>query len=503
MPEESQRHMLPSAPLKHGESMRPLLLFTALLLPPLLALALPPAAPGLPPMLGDVSIHQQELQSGHADLLPAGGLPPHSVQRISRPRDLGAHVVGFLPYWTSTAHWQALPLELLSHVSWFALELTSTGTVAEAHGWPDGPLADSLHAHGVDLLLTAALFGSSSLRSLLSSPTSRQTARTTLLSRMMAGEADGLMVDFEGVPGDQYAAFGSFMTELRADLDTQGEASGRRFTLMVCTPAVDWNGAYNYSLLSTVCDALFIMAYDYRWSGSPTTGPVSPATGWGSWNVAWSVADHLAWNGHRPEKLVLGLPWYGYDWPCQSAAPASSTTGSATARSYSAARGLALSHGLLRESVAQTPWCAWNSGGWRQCWYDDTLSLGLKLDLAHTQALKGVGIWALGYEGSQPELWEQIRLRLWSPDAPPPPEWGLRLSIRGNEVELEWDPQEGAVAYRIYASENPFTPPAQGELLGQCASPPFRTALTMGRRCFRVTHLDSLELHDGMNRETR
>lgn len=485
--------------------MRALHVFTALLLPPLFALALPSPAPGFPPMLREASIHQQELRSGHPDLLPPGGRPPLLAQRMSRPRELGMQVVGFLPYWTSAAHWQALPLELVSHVSWFALELSSTGTVAEAHGWPDGPLADSLHAHGVNLLLSAALFGSSSLRSLLSNPGARQTARGTLLSRMMAGAADGLMIDFEGVPGDQYANFGSFMTELRADLDSQGEATGRRYTLMVCTPAVDWNGAYNYSLLSTVCDALFIMAYDYRWSGSSTTGPVSPATGWGSWNVAWSVADHLAWNGNRPEKLVLGLPWYGYDWPCQGASAASSTTGNATARSYSAARALAQSHGLLRENVAQTPWCAWNSGGWRQCWYDDTLSLGVKLDLAHNQSLQGVGIWALGYEGSRPELWEQMRQRLWSPEAPPPPEveWGLQLSIRGNEVELDWAPQAGALAYRIYAMEGPFTPPAQGELLGQCASPPFRTALSTGRRCFRVTSLDRLEPHHGVSFETR
>ncbi len=444
------------------------------------------------------SIHQLELQSGHPDFLPSGGIAPHPVTRPRRSRELTSTVVGFLPYWTSAAHWQGLPLELLSQASWFALELNASGGVANAHGWPDGPLADSLHAHGVDLLMCAALFGSSSLRSLLSSSSARQTARSTLLSRMETGDADGLMIDFEGVPSDQYATFGGFMGELRADLDALGQANGRHYSLMVCTPAVDWNGAYNYTLLSTLCDALFIMAYDYRWSGSSSTGPVSPATGWGGWNVAWSVADHLAWNGNRPQKLVLGLPWYGYDWPCQSSSAASSTTGSATARSYSAARGLASSHGLLRESVAQTPWCAWNSGGWRQCWYDDTLSLGMKLDLAQHEGLQGVGIWALGYEGSHQDLWAQLRQRLWSPVVPPPADgWNLAISLRGNEVELDWQLQVGAAAYRVYAAPGPFTPPMEGMMLGQCEAPPFRTALSTGLRCFRVTALDSVDARAG------
>jgi len=437
------------------------------------------------------SIHQVELEAGHADPPPSAHAP-RVLRPLPRQRQLDVSVVGFLPYWTSESHWQAMPLDLLSQVCWFSLELNSSGGVANAHGWPQAALTDSLHTHGVELLLCATLFGSSTLRTLLANPAARQAARANLLSRMASGSADGLMIDFEGVPGDQYGAFGTFMSEVRADLDAAAESQNRRYTLMVCTPAVDWNGAYNYSLLSTVCDALFIMAYDYHYAGSSTSGPVSPAQGWGSWNVAWSVADHLAWNGQRPEKLVLGLPWYGYDWPCQSASAGSSTTGSATARSYAAALALAQSHGLRRESVAQTPWSAWQSGSWRQCWFDDTLSLGMKLDLVQDNGLQGMGLWALGYEGSRQELWHQICARHWQETPPPPPPeepWALRLQVVGNQVLLEWNAQPGATSYRVYGAARPFSPPREGELLEECEETHCLLPREMGTRCFRVTAL--------------
>ena len=42
---------------------------------------------------------------------------------------------------------------------------------------------------------------------------------------------------------------------------------------------------------------------------------------------------------------------------------------------------------------------------WIQGWFDDSLSLSLKYDFAINNDLLGVGVWALGYDGSNPELW--------------------------------------------------------------------------------------------------
>ena len=52
---------------------------------------------------------------------------------------------------------------------------------------------------------------------------------------------------------------------------------------------------------------------------------------------------------------------------------------------------------------------------WRQLWYDDVDSVLAKVGLARRKDLRGVGIWALGYDGDQPELWAALRYGLERP----------------------------------------------------------------------------------------
>jgi len=430
-----------------------------------------------------VSIHQLELERGYPDLLPVGGIPPRRLPwRETRVR-LARNLVGFIPYWLGDS-WQQIPSTCVTHLCWFALELSPTGDIAAYHGWPDGPLVDHFHAAGLPVLVTAALFGATELNTLLGSGANRANARANLVAQMRTGDADGVMIDFEQLPAAQYWTMLTFMSDLRGDLDQAGLEDGRNYRLQVCTPAVDWSGSYGYSGLSDICEALFIMGYNYHWSGSATTGPVSPAIGWGAYNVTWSIQDHLNYNGNRPEKLVLGLPWYGYDWPCVSDQPAAATTGSGTARIYAEAREMALELGWQRETTAQTPWSPYLDGGWRQCWHEDTVSLGMKLDLLETYDLQGGGVWALGYQGGWDEVWVQIEQRLG--ETPPPGIDDLQISLSDDSVLLSWSPLPGASAYMLHASPDPYFTPGAGTLIATQTETSFTAPVSEPLRFFRV-----------------
>ena len=52
---------------------------------------------------------------------------------------------------------------------------------------------------------------------------------------------------------------------------------------------------------------------------------------------------------------------------------------------------------------------------WRQAYYEDVRSLGLKYDFIKEKNLRGVGIWALGYDGSYPELWDLLEEKFTKP----------------------------------------------------------------------------------------
>ena len=60
------------------------------------------------------------------------------------------------------------------------------------------------------------------------------------------------------------------------------------------------------------------MGYDYHWKGSTLTGPAAPLTG-GSYNVTNTINTYLSVTRNNNSKIILGNPYYGYEWPAASA----------------------------------------------------------------------------------------------------------------------------------------------------------------------------------------
>ena len=98
------------------------------------------------------------------------------------------------------------------------------------------------------------------------------------------------------------ANFQDFIHELSVALHA------RNLKLMVALPAADWS--YDYKYLGSQVDAIILMNYDFKWSTSEP-GPVAPQD-WFVRNIENMVK--LV----PPEKLVMGIANYGYDWPAKS-----------------------------------------------------------------------------------------------------------------------------------------------------------------------------------------
>ena len=123
------------------------------------------------------------------------------------------------------------------------------------------------------------------------------------------------------------------------------------------------------------------MGYAYHWSGSETTGPNSPLSGPG-YTLTWTISDYLEKTNYQLDKLILGCPYFGFEWASSANTPGSNTLEVGNAKFYSEIEGLALSYGKLWHQSSQTPWYTYNNTGWNQGWYDDSLSLSLKYDFA-------------------------------------------------------------------------------------------------------------------------
>src|SRR5439155_23169763 len=163
-------------------------------------------------------------------------------------------------------------------------------------------------------------------------------------------------------------------------------------------------------------DAVFIMGYDYRTAGANPVGSIAPLTGAG-YDITDTVRAYVA--RVPASKVILGVPYYGRAWSTTSSALHSTNQsgakyGGSTTILYSTAVDYAAQYGRQWDAIEQSPWLAYRRENctatygcvtsWRETYYDDRPSLAAKYDLINRYALRGVGIWALGYDGARTEL---------------------------------------------------------------------------------------------------
>jgi spore germination protein YaaH len=355
------------------------------------------------------SIHQLEAESHrHDSTIDAPALPipaPRYWRPLEKNAALSKRVYGWYPYWLSSTAYQALDYVSLSHIAYFSYETDITsGGYLTVHDWNTTPLIAYAHDRGIKVTLTVTNFGYDDNDALLSDTVKQNLMIANLVTLLKTRNGDGVNFDLESVRGTQRANLVAFMR--RASLRIKSELPDAEISM--ATPAVDWSNGWDYAQLSQICDYLIVMGYDYYWGGSTTAGPVAPLAG-ESYNVTRTVDTYLS-AGVAPGRLLLGVPWFGFDWPVTSNARKSATTGTGTSRTYALAEQMAASAGKIFDETSKSPWFSYLQGSiWRQVWYDDSLSLAYKYDLVNSRSLGGIGIWALGYDGARKPIWYGIR----------------------------------------------------------------------------------------------
>ncbi|MBA2275945.1 MAG: hypothetical protein H0W00_04505 [Chloroflexi bacterium] len=328
---------------------------------------------------------------------------------------------------------------VLSTVAYFAIPASGKGRLkthrpsgAPEYNWTAwnssqmDRIIDRAHAAGTKVVLTVTRFGWSSgglqtTQRLLSSATARQRLAGEIAAELQRRGVDGVNIDFEPIPGSERQNFVRFIRTLRTALDAA------RPGLDLSVAATGYVANYDIAGLTApgAADSVFIMAYHYRGSWSPRAGSIAPLTS-SVYDVTDTVDKYT--DLAPPGKIILGLPYYGYTWSTKGkknrsrTLPAGATYGYPRSTIVSSAMALAEQHGRRWDPVEQGPWVRWQFRNcptcpltWRQLYYEDEQSLGLKYDLINDRNLRGVGIWALGYEGAYTGLNEVLRDKFVTP----------------------------------------------------------------------------------------
>ncbi len=406
------------------------------------------------------SVHQYELER-HKNtpttqaLIGDPGRPILPLKQAAKKTGSGMMVFGYLPYWIDPDDYRYFRYENLTHIAAFGVAVNADGSLGNDRGWPWVNLINTAHSNGVKVILTATLFDDAAILTLISSRSNRERFFSNIKSKILAGNADGVNIDFEGSGSNGWPAqINDFMAELTDYLHREIPGSEVSFA----APAVNWGNRFDLSGLAASCDYLFIMGYAFSGSWSTVTGANAPLTG-GSVNITTTVTrDYGAVTRDMPEKLILGVPYYGHHWKTASSSPGASVSAFVGPVFFFSAQPEAETRGKLWHSPSQTPWYRYDDGdSWHQVWFDDDSSLGLKYDLAIQHEYGGVGMWALGYDGSRPELWEVLERKIGTRQDLPPlrPEAVAVLSRQPNSLEITFEAARRAEGYYVYWGSEP------------------------------------------------
>ncbi|MCB9015897.1 MAG: T9SS type A sorting domain-containing protein [Lentimicrobiaceae bacterium] len=321
---------------------------------------------------------------------------------------LKKRVFGYHPYWMGSS-WQNYRWDLLSDLCYFSYDTDpATGNATSTNGFETAEVIDTALAHGVNVHLCVTLFSGHS--TFFGNPQAQQTLIGNLISLIIQRGIQGINLDFEAVPASQQQGITDFILQLSAAMHTNVPGA----ELSIAAPAVNWSNTFNLPAIAPALDLVMIMAYDYYWGGSDIAGPVSgywPLTSSFNYAVNHSLSYYQS-QGIPNEKILLGLPYYGREWPVTSNTLPSSTTGSGTAVTYRNVRsnssGYYTPNNLYWDYRSYNPYYSYFNNNWHQCFFDDTRSLGAKYDMVNRRNTGGIGIWALGYDNGYADLWNLI-----------------------------------------------------------------------------------------------
>jgi spore germination protein YaaH len=226
---------------------------------------------------------------------------------------------------------------------------------------------------------------------LLGTASGRTAAASAIGKLVRANPAfGGVVIDFEALPPSSTTAFTDFIQAVRTALPS-GDVLGVAVMPKAASPGPSYARVFNYQALGQIADFIQIMTYD-RHSDGGSAGPVSPN------NWVAQVARYAA-SVIPPEKILIGVPGYGYNWVGTSAATVTDVQAAQLATSLGITPTLDPLSGEYHYSYTR--------GGVRHTvWYESPQGFAGKERIVRQYGLAGMALWTLGGEAAA--FWSNI-----------------------------------------------------------------------------------------------
>ena len=280
-------------------------------------------------------------------------------------------------------------LPYLTYLTIFGYGFTLDGQIIPPDDEPLIALAKEYQAGPVALLTAITpngTFNSRQASQLFNDLPLQNRVLVNLLDAMNRKGYVGLDIDFEFIPNEDREAYLAFLENARSQLHAQGF-----FLHADLAPKTrpDQPGllyeSHDYEAVGRIADSVLLMTYEWGYTYGPPMA-VAPL------NQVRRVVEYGV-SAIPVEKILLGIPNYGYDWilPFERGTTRATAIGNEYAVEIAKRWGAAIQF----DNTAQSPWFEYvGERGLRHVvWFEDVRSVEKKFDLMDEFDLQGGGYW--------------------------------------------------------------------------------------------------------------
>lgn len=230
-------------------------------------------------------------------------------------------------------------------------------------------------------------FDNNLISAIVQNPDSRDNLIDNLIIVMGNKGYKGLDIDFEFIKAEDRDSFTEFV---RVCTDRMHEAGYQVSVALAPKTSAEQRGLLyegkDYRALGEIADHVLVMTYEWGYTFGPPMA-VAPL------NRVREVLEYAV-TEIAPEKISMGIPNYGYDWPLPYER---GVTRARTIGNIEAVR-IAINQGseIQFDELAQAPYFNYESNGvLHEVWFEDVRSLQGKFDLIKEFGLRGPGYWQI------------------------------------------------------------------------------------------------------------
>ena len=327
-------------------------------------------------------IYPYELAVGQALLVN------RNVREATRSISVSGYAYPFISPWVLN---QTLPY--LSELPIFSYGFTAEGELIPPSYGDDEPLIAAAINYSVQPILTLTPFGPDGrfnnrlINSVVNNVEYRDNLIQNLLEIMNIKGYVGVDVDFEYILPEDRDAFTEFVGELADVMRANGYHTS---VALAPKTSKDQKGLLyegkDYQALGEIADHVLLMTYEWGYTYGPPMA-VAPL------NQVRRVVEY-AITEISPDKIDLGIPNYGYDWPLpyERGETKAETIGNIQAIRIAVENGAV----IYFDEVAKSPYFNYvRDGIEHEVWFEDVRSLQAKFDLIKEYELRGAGYWTI------------------------------------------------------------------------------------------------------------